>query len=148
VQTKAFAIIAAASLAISLGAGASFGGNSQDDPEGQGKAVCRQSLLKLDQLTVETGPAAQTLTSFRLRGKDWREMSLTEKRLYVRALGTLVAAQTEGFEIMTLRNVNGCPQHSAEKPYANQTEESIRKLEDILVREQLRLALEQTKSLD
>ena len=50
---------------------------------------------------------------------------------------------------MTLRNVNGCPQLSSiERPYADHTEESIRKLQNILVKEQLRLALEQTKSLD
>jgi hypothetical protein len=134
-QTKAFAIIAAALLAISLGWTAA--GNSQ---EGQGKAVCRQSVLKLDQLTVETLPAFQTVSA--LMDKKWEQMNLTEKKLYVRAMAKMVAGMTEGFEILTLRRVNSCPQHDSEKVWAGFTEEHISKEKNILTWSQIHLAIE------
>jgi hypothetical protein len=111
--------------------------------DSQGKEVCRQSLYRLAKLTVNAGPAAQTVGV--LVKKDWQQLSLTEKKLFVEALETMTASFTEGFKTMTLRRVNSCPPHEVEETYAGQTEESIGELERLLVKEQMALALDQAK---
>jgi ABC-type transporter MlaC component len=109
--------------------------------DSQGKEVCRQSLHKLAKLTIKMGPDAQTVGV--LVKKDWQQLSLTEKKLFVEAFETMTASYAEGFKTMTLRRVNSCPPHEVEETYAGQTEESISKLEDILVKLQDNLTLDQ-----
>jgi hypothetical protein len=151
-QTKSFAIIAAASLAISLGWTAI--GNSQDlhrqakqDLERQGNVneVCRQSVLKLADLNLEANKTGAFSTFSVLGKKAWNEKSLPEKRLFVRAMETMVASMIEGLEIMTLRRVNSCPQHDLEQPWAKLTEEWISEEKDRLSWSRFHLALEQVE---
>jgi hypothetical protein len=142
-NTKAFAIIiAASSLAISLGWTAP--GNSQDQGrlESQGKEVCRQSLLAIARLTVDAKPAAETFGALKERG--WQTMSMPEKRIYVEALATLAATAAKQSEMMTLRKINSCPQDPSA---LNITEKTVEALQKDALRFQLRLGLDEAEAL-
>jgi hypothetical protein len=136
-QTKTFAIIAAVSLATSLSW--TTIGNGQE----QGSGVCQQSVRTLVGLTIEASKSGSFHTAAKLGSKDWQDLSLTEKRLFIRSLEMVVASQREALETMTLRRVNGCPQHDVERVWAEVTEKKVETYRTLLSRAQIRLALEQ-----
>jgi hypothetical protein len=90
------ATIAAMTIAVGtvLAVNAANANDARESLERQGTEVCRQSLLRLAHINIDSTSDRQTFVA--LMTKDQKQMSLTERRIYVQAEAGFVTALTRG----------------------------------------------------